>query len=261
MISLIVPNLNEERYLINFFESLTRQTEKDFEVIIVDGGSTDRSLDICRVYSEVLNLKVIIDKTPNIGYVRNVGSESAEGTIFFNTSSDVMFNKDVIEKVKQQFNDLKLISLTARTKPVSSQIFCHFAYQGFDLLRWAFSKLPGRFRKYRPGGNFFVIRKWVFKKVEGFPELPINEDGALGQKIDAFLIKTNRYKVKFDLSLCVHHHVKRFEEKGSLKSLMFYLYVFANLFPMLKPLLYGIEAHSAEVFRNRSDLRDFSERK
>ena len=97
----------------------------------------------------------------------------------------------------------------------------------------------------------------VFRKVGGFPEVCINEDGLLGQKLDQLLINS-RFRVKYDLGMCVHHHVKRFEERGSVRTVLFYLYVFGNLMPMLKPLLYKIEAHSAEVFRNRSDLRDFS---
>lgn len=86
----------------------------------------------------------------------------------------------------------------------------------------------------------------------------INEDGLLGQKLDQLLMRSdNQLIVRFHLGMYVHHHVKRFEQRGSLKTLLFYLYVFANLFPMLKPFLYKIERHSAEIFKNRSDLRDF----
>jgi len=261
MISIVVPNLNEERYLRKFLISLTRQTEKDFEVIVIDGGSTDGSLEICSQFKRKLCLSVIINRKRNIGYVRNVGCSIARGDLIFNTSSDVMLDPWIIYEVKTKFRrDPGLISLTARTKPVSDRILCHIAYQGFDLLRWAFSKLPGSLRKYRPGGNFFVIKKWAFDLLGGFPEVTINEDGLLGQKVDQLLIDPGfhvRFKVKFDLSMCVHHHVKRFEERGSLKTIMFYLYVFGNLFPMLKPLLYKVEAQSAEIFRNRSDLRKF----
>ena len=128
--------------------------------------------------------------------------------------------------------DPRLIALTARTKPVSNKILCHMAYQGFDLLRWFFTKLPGSMKKFRPGGNFFVIRSTPFWKVGGFPEVCINEDGLLGQKLDQLLMDSDA-RVKYDLSMCVHHHVKRFEEKGSIKTILFYLYVFGNLFPML----------------------------
>ena len=260
MISIVVPNLNEERYLRKFLISLSRQSYQDFELILVDGGSTDRSRAVVDQFQEAhpeISITKLIDTRRNIGAVRNRGSVCARGSLLFHTSSDVMLDPWVLFEVADQFmRDPSLVSLTARTKPITDQILCHIAYQGFDLLRWFFSKLPGSLKKFRPGGNFFVIRKDAFDAVGGFPEVCINEDGLLGQKLDQLLISSG-WKVKYDLSLCVHHHVKRFEQRGSLKTILFYLYVFGNLFPMLKPLLYKIEAHSAEVFKNRSDLRKF----
>jgi len=263
LISIVVPNLNEERYRRKFLISLSRQQiEQDFELIMVDGGSTDRSRTIVDKFQEghpEIRISKLLDLRRNIGAVRNRGAAAAMGDLLFHTSSDVMLDPWVLYEVHTQFLDPRLVALTARTKPVSDQMLCHLAYQGFDLLRWTFTHLPGSMRKYRPGGNFFVIRKKIFDKVGGFPEVCINEDGLLGQQLDQLLMdpKYSWAKVKYDLGLCVHHHVKRFEERGSIKTILFYLYVFGNLFPMLKPLLYKIEAHSAEVFRNRSDLRRF----
>ena len=258
MISIVVPNLNEERYLRKFLISLSRQMDQDFELIIVDGGSTDRSRAVVDKFQEEhpqIPITKLIDERRNIGAVRNRGSVCARGDLLFHTSSDVMLDPWIISRIKRLFvEDPLLIGLTARTKPVSDKIFCHIAYQGFDLLRWFFSRLPGSIKKFRPGGNFFVIKKKVFDKLGGFPEVCINEDGLLGQKMDPLL---SFLHVKYDLRMCVHHHVKRFEERGSLKTILFYLYVFGNLFPMMKPFFYKIEAHSAEVFKNRSDLRNF----
>lgn len=260
MISIVVPNLNEERFLGKFLSSLAAQSFKDFELIIVDGGSTDGSRKVVDRFQELhpeMCIAKLINEKRNIGFIRNFGSECARGELLFHTSSDVMLDPWILERVSKKFaGDPWLISLTARTKPVCSRILPHIAYQGFDLMRWLFSKLPGSLKKYRPGGNFFVIKRDIFWRVGGFPEVCINEDGLLGQKIDELLVKIPR-KVRFDLGMCVHHHVKRFEEGGSLKTILFYLYVLGNLFPMLKPFFYKIERHSAEIFKSRSDLRNF----
>lgn len=260
MISIVAPNLNEAKYLEKFLLSLSRQSDQDFEVIIVDGGSTDGSKKIVDRFEAAhprMRITKLINEKRNIGFIRNFGARCARGDLLFHTSSDVILDPWVIWEIRNHFRrDPGLISLTARTKPITEKSLCHIAYQGFDLLRWFFSKLPGSLKKYRPGGNFFVIRRWVFDDVGGFPEVCINEDGLLGQKLDQLLMGSG-WKVKYDLGMCVHHYVKRFEERGSIKTILFYLYVFGNLFPMLKPLLYKIEAHSAEIFKNRSDLRRF----
>lgn len=261
MISIVVPNLNEEKFLGKFLGSLAAQSFTDFEIIIVDGGSTDGSRYVVDKFQEQhpeISIIKLLNCKRNIGFIRNLGSSCARGELLFHTSSDVILDPWILAQVSLIFQENPgLISLTARTKPISSRILPHIAYQGFDLLRWFFTKLPGSLKKYRPGGNCFVILTDVFRKVGGFPEVCINEDGLLGQKLDQLLILTD-LQVRFDLGMSVHHHVKRFEERGSIKSILFYLYVFGNLFPILKPFLYRIESHSAEIFKNRSDLRDFS---
>lgn len=241
-----------------FLKSLDEQTFKYFELILVDGGSSDQSLDIAQAYSRFMPIKILVNTKRNIGFIRNFGSSYAQGRILFHTSSDVILEPWLLEEINEKFKDERVVAVSGRTKPVSEQLLCHVAYQGFDLLRWFFTQLPGSLRKYRPGGNFLAIRARVFDWILGFPEVQINEDGLLGQKLDLFLQEIARdYRVEFDLGLYVHHHVKRFEQRGSVKTILFYLYVLGNMMPMLKPLLYKIEAHSAEVFKSRSDLRDF----
>jgi len=265
LISLVIPNLNEASCLKKFLFSLVNQSFQDFELVLIDGGSTDKSREIVDSFEldhPGMRITKLLDKTPNIGYIRNLGALCSRGDLMFHSSSDVILDPFLLENVFKHFLDPRLVSLTGRTKPVSSQLLCHIAYQSFDLLRCVFSLLPGSLRKYRPGGNFMVIRKNVFDAIGGFPEVTINEDGLLGQNLDLFLLENNSgSRVKFDLNLCVYHHVKRFEQKGSIKTILFYLYVLGNMAPMLKPLLYKLEAHSGEIFKNRSDLRDFSGRK
>ena len=68
-ISVIIPALNEEKYIRYVFEGLRSQTFKDFETIVVDGNSTDRTREIARKYAHV-----IIDKHTGIGRARNSGA-------------------------------------------------------------------------------------------------------------------------------------------------------------------------------------------
>lgn len=54
-ISIIVPVYNVEKYLSNCINSILNQTFKDFELILINDGSTDNSLDICKHYKNIDN--------------------------------------------------------------------------------------------------------------------------------------------------------------------------------------------------------------
>ena len=61
-ISIIVPIYNVEKYLNRCIESILNQTFKDLELILVNDGSTDNSLEICKHYKDIDDRICIIDK-------------------------------------------------------------------------------------------------------------------------------------------------------------------------------------------------------
>lgn len=253
--SLIVPNLNEERYLPLFLSSLVAQSFKDFELVFVDGGSSDGSLRVLSKFFGKLKIFLLLDETRNIGYIRNVGSNPrvAKGEVLFHTSSDTYFEPELLSKLYRFFME-GYVAVSGRTFPLGTSLVSHLGYQAFDLLRFLFTVSPFPLRKFRPSGNFCCIRRDVFDAVGGFPCVAINEDGLFGQKIDEY-IKMHDKEVMFSLNLYVGHNVKRFEQVGGVQTLLFYFYVLGNMFPFLKPLLRHIEFRSAKIFASRSDLK------
>ena len=251
-VSVIIPVLNEETRLPTLLSSLESQSCSTFEVIIIDGGSTDRSLRIIDEYKRraILDVSVITDTTRNIGYIRNVGTFYADGTILFHTNSDAYIPKNLIQDIRRAFyRDKSLVCLTGRTHPLESSVFSHFAYGAFDVLRWLFIKLKYPARKISPSGNFMAIKHSVFKAIGGFPELRVNEDGELGRKLTQYCADTNAH-AHFDLSLWTGHYARRFNQ-GSLKTIRFYLYVLGNFSVTLSKWLKPIELQSAEKFATR----------
>jgi len=250
MISVIVPNLNEAKYLPLFLKSLQKQTYKKFQVIMIDGGSIDDSIRIAEGFGIA---RIIIDETRNIGYIRNLGASFATGDILFHTSSDTYLEPELLMKIARFYEEHpEVVALAGRTYPLGTSLFAHVSYQIFDLLRFIFTISPFPLHKFRPSGNFTTVKREVFQKLGGFPEVRINEDGYLGQKLDAYI--TRPKQVVFHLGLWIGHNVKRFEEVGGIKTLLFYIYVLGNMFPILKPLLKHIEVKSSETFASRSDL-------
>lgn len=80
MISVIVPVYNVEQYLSDCIRSILCQTYKDFELILVDDGSPDRSGEICDRYAEQdARIRVIHQPNGGVSRARNVGLDHARG--------------------------------------------------------------------------------------------------------------------------------------------------------------------------------------
>lgn len=88
-VSVIVPIYNKERYLWKCIESILHQTFTQFELILVNDGSKDRCLDICKYYAEKDSRIVIIDKeNAGLSSARRAGVLRAKGEYIFICDSD-----------------------------------------------------------------------------------------------------------------------------------------------------------------------------
>lgn len=101
-LSILVPIYNVEKYLSQCLESITEQTLQDIEIICINDGSTDGSLDIIKDFAKNDNRIVIIDK-PNSGYgdSMNQGLEKATGEYIGIVESDDWIELDAFERLYQ----------------------------------------------------------------------------------------------------------------------------------------------------------------
>lgn len=99
-ISVIVPVYNSEKYLPNCLESLIQQTFWDIEIICVNDGSTDKSLEILKKYSEKdKRIKVFSQENQGVAAARNKAMEEATGTWLAFCDSDDMVPLNAYEKM------------------------------------------------------------------------------------------------------------------------------------------------------------------
>lgn len=99
-ISVIVPVYNIENYIEECIKSILNQTFKDFELLLVDDGSTDSSLNICREYEKKDNrIKVIHKKNGGLSDARNTGIEKACGKYFCFIDGDDFIANDTLENM------------------------------------------------------------------------------------------------------------------------------------------------------------------
>lgn len=114
MVSIIVPIYNSEKWLKKCIESLISQTYTDIEIILINDGSKDNSLKICREYEAKDSRIVVIDKeNGGVSRARNEGIKKANGEYIQFVDSDDYIEKNACEKLVLAIegNDLAICGL------------------------------------------------------------------------------------------------------------------------------------------------------
>ena len=107
--SIIIPVYNVEKYIKRCLDSVFNQTFNDFEVIVVDDGSTDKTNTICNDYCKNNeNMKVIHTEHVGVSASRNIGINNASGEYILFLDSDDYIDKNsliyISELIKKQKN-------------------------------------------------------------------------------------------------------------------------------------------------------------
>lgn len=102
-ISVIIPIYNAEKYLQETIESVLGQTYQNWELILVNDGSTDNSAVICRSWCANDNrIKYIETKNQGACYARNKGIEDSKGEYIFFMDADDLLTPDCLQHLKDQ---------------------------------------------------------------------------------------------------------------------------------------------------------------
>ena len=112
-VSVIVPVYNTEKYLPRCIESILAQTFTDFELILVNDGSTDKSGKICDEYAKKDSRIVVIHKeNGGVSSARNKGIEISQGELISFIDADdwitPLYLSDLITDITSSFTDIVL---------------------------------------------------------------------------------------------------------------------------------------------------------
>lgn len=114
LVSIIIPNYNHAQYLSQRIESVLNQTYKNYEVIILDDNSSDNSKDIIEKYRSYSQIKHIVYNTTNSGSTFKQwekGFNIAKGELIWIAESDDFCDKDMLEKLVNQFMIYESLSI------------------------------------------------------------------------------------------------------------------------------------------------------
>ena len=107
-ISIITVVLNAEKTIEKTIKSVISQSYKNFELIIIDGGSTDGTIDVIRKYNNKISYW-ISEKDKGIYYAMNKGIKKSSGNIIGILNSDDYYLKNALKTVNEYFNKHKNI--------------------------------------------------------------------------------------------------------------------------------------------------------
>ncbi|MEK6855964.1 MAG: glycosyltransferase family A protein [Nanoarchaeota archaeon] len=156
-VTIVVPTYNEEKDIGECLKSLRKQSYKDFERIIVDDGSNDKTIEIVKRFSEV---RIIKGQHRGPGFSRNLGAKKAKGEILVFIDSDMTFDRDYIKN---------LVNPLLKNKKILGTTHDYELVKNTDNI-W--SRCWGKVRVSKKDANevkiFRAIRKNRFIELGGF---------------------------------------------------------------------------------------------
>ncbi len=182
--SIIVPVYNRPDEVDELLESLSNQTQKEFEAIIVEDGSVKTCKDVCEKYADILALHYYAKENSGPGQSRNYGAERASGEYLIILDSDVVLPKGYLEAVDKSLTsysnagdtvaafggpDAAHPSFTAVQKAISYSMTSFFTTGG---IRGGKAKLD----KFYPRSFNMGIRRDVYQQLGGFTKMRFGED-------------------------------------------------------------------------------------
>ena len=111
LVTVIVNVYNGEKYIKKCLDSVVNQTYKNLEILVINDGSTDNTLQICKSYADS-RIKIITTSNQGLSLSRNVGLDNAHGKYLYFVDADDMIEKDVIEYL---YNLIKKYNLKIAT--------------------------------------------------------------------------------------------------------------------------------------------------
>lgn len=201
-LSIIVPVYNRPDEVTELLESLAKQTDKDFEVLVIEDGSTIKCDEVCKQYEDRLDLHYYFKPNSGRSETRNYGMDRASGNYFVIFDSDCIMPPQYVEVVKRNLT--------------SDYVDCYggpdAADRSFNDMQKAISYSMTSFmttggirggtknvKKFSPRSFNMGISKEVYEKVGGYKNM-------IGEDIDlSFRIKEAGFESRLFPDAHVYH--------------------------------------------------------
>lgn len=223
-LSIIIPTLNEEKFLPLLLEDIREQSLHNFEVIVVDGKSEDATKQKAHEFDSSLLLTFLESDKRNVSYQRNMGAAKAMGKYLVFLDADSRINKSFISILTQEINDSKAAVYIPTLSPQKS------SYQ--DQVIFKITNMIVRLSQSTPkplsSSGSMILDKDVFERIGGFKEkLFIAEDHEIVLRARKF-----KYSIKVLKNVNIAYSLRRIEREG--RWTLFRKYLVSTLHLMTK---------------------------
>ena len=207
MLSIVIPTLNEENYLPRLLNCIKKQNFKDYEIIVADAGSKDRTIEVAKNYG----CKVVFGGLPAKG--KNQGAKFAQGDLLLFLDADILLPENSLEKLLKEFENKNLkvagCLLQSQSENKIVRFFYHFIYN------WPILFLE---QVLPHASGFILIKKDLHQKIRGFDErMKLAEDHCYVREAS----KLGKFGILRSITALISP--RRFEQDGWLKTSLKFL--------------------------------------
>lgn len=180
LVSVVIPVYKVEAYIMNILESIVSQTYDEIELILVDDGSPDRSIEIAEQYlqNKDIDWRIIHKENAGLSAARNTGIENARGEFVICPDSDDYIEPNTIEQMMQYAQEHHLSCVFCGYKMVTLEDISMCREYPARKIVYDASKIRTLFLERRikllvPG---MLLKKSIYDKIKFDPKCPYDED-------------------------------------------------------------------------------------
>lgn len=200
MLSIIIPTLNEEKYLPKLLDSIKKQNFKDYEIIVADNNSKDKTRHIARKYG----CRITKGGLPPVA--RNNGAKITNGDMLFFIDADCIVNKSFLQNALNEIKSRNLDAASCYASPISNKISdsIWFSFFNFWICVTQFF--------YSSASFGIFCKKNLHEEIKGFDEnIKLSEDMDYAKRAGSY------GKFRILKTVKIYTSTRRFDEEGRLK--------------------------------------------
>lgn len=213
--TIIIPTLNEEQYIYSLLCDVKRQSFCNYEVIVVDGRSTDKTKQVVLGFKKSFRLMFHEVKKRNVSFQRNTGAQMSCGSYLVFLDADTRIRKNFLKNIHVQIIKSKGLLFIPEIFPNVRDPQMQILFDGINTV----IRLSQSFGKPFSSGGSMIIERNFFLHIGGFSEKAfMSEDHQLVQEAYAHGVHA-----KFSPHIKVSFSLRRLKKEGKFKVLYKYV--------------------------------------